>query len=218
MTALSRTIHTGFSQLGIRDDAEKRAIYSRVTGVDQLKVMTVGQEEKVLAELRRLGFNPAARRSAGQPDMTGKFSPKIRALWIALYNLGAVQDRRDSAITAFVKGQVAIDRVRFVHRASDANAIIEALKAIAARHGVDWSVKRGDPPWRKAHGYHIAVAQWAKINPQGAGDFWAVVTDLIDVEIIGKDATYRDLTDKEWMFVMNDFGKRVRALPKASGV
>lgn len=213
MTALSRTIHTGFSQLGIRDDAEKRAIYSRVTGVDQLKVMTVVQEEKVLGELLRLGFNPAAKRSAGQPDMTGKFSPKIRALWITLYNLGAVQDRRDSAITAFVKGQVAIDRVRFVHHANDANSIIEALKAIATRHGVDWSVRRGDPAWQKAHGYHIAVAQWAKINPQGAGDFWAVVTDLI-----GQDATYRDVTDLEWIFVMNYFGERVRALPKASGV
>lgn len=210
MTALSRTIHTGFSQLGIRDDAEKRAIYSRVTGVDQLKVMTVGQEEKVLAELRRLGFNPAAKLSAGQPDMAGKFSPKIRALWIALYNLGAVQDRRDSAITAFVKGQVAIDRVRFVHRANDANSIIEALKAIATRHGVDWSVKRLDPPWRKAHGYHIAVAQWGKINPEGAGDFWTVVTDLI-----GQDVTYRDLTDREWIFVMNYLGERVRALPKS---
>lgn len=213
MTALSRTIHTGFSQLGIRDDAEKRAIYSRVTGVDRLKVMTPGQEEKVLTELRRLGFNPAGKRRAGQPDMTGKFSPKIRALWIALYNVGAVQDRRDSAITAFVKGQVAIDRVRFVHHASDANSIIEALKAIATRHGVDWSVKRLDPPWRKAHGYHIARAQWAKINPLAPEDFWAVVTDLI-----GQDATYRDLTDQEWIFIMNYLGERVRALPKATGV
>lgn len=213
MTALSRTIHTGFSKLGIRDEAEKRAIYSRVTGVDQLKVMTAGQEEKVLAELRRLGFNPAGKRRAGQPDMTGKFSPKIRALWIALYNLGAVQDRRDSAITAFVKGQVAIDRVRFVHHSSDANSIIEALKAIATRHGVDWSINRLDPPWRKAPGYQIAIAQWAKINPQGAGDFWAVVTDMI-----GGDANYRDVTDLEWIFVMNYLGERVRALPKSRGV
>jgi hypothetical protein len=201
MTALSRTIHTGFSKLGIRDDAEKREIYSRVTGVDQLKVMTAGQEEKVLAELRRLGFDPAAKRKVGQPDMSGKFSPKIRALWIALYNLGAVHDRRDSAITAFVKGQVEIDRVRFVHHTSDANSIIEALKAIAARHGVDWSVGRLEPLWRKAHGCRIAYAQWVKINPHGAGDFWAVVTDLID-----QDATYRDLTDKEWIFVMNHLG------------
>ncbi|MBC7313575.1 MAG: regulatory protein GemA [Rhizobium sp.] len=212
MTSLSKVIHTGFSSLGIRDDADKRAVFVRAVGKDRLRDMTPTEEEAVVVELRRLGFKPASKRPKGQPDMSGKYSPKIRALWIALYNLGKVRDRRDSAITAFVHGQTAIDAVRFIHHYDDLAAIVEALKAIAKRAGVEWN--RAPQIWLENDRAKIAWAQWKIIRP-GATLPCRYEFDIEVGNIIGDRKTMlSQLTDEQWQVVMNALGERVRAAKK----
>ncbi len=212
MTALSKLIHTGFGQLGIREEAEQRAILLRATGKPSLREMVPAEEEAVVAELERLGFKRSSKRLQGQPDMSGKYGPPIRALWIALYNLGKVRDRRDSAITAFVRGQTEIDAVRFVHHHDDAEKIIEALKGIAKRAGVNWH--HAPQTWLENDRAKIAWAQWKMLRP-GATLPCRYEFDLQVGDIIGdRKLPLSRLSNKQWQDVMNAFGQRIRAAKK----
>ncbi|MDG3575999.1 regulatory protein GemA [Rhizobium sp. YJ-22] len=209
MANLNRLIFGGYRALQIDDEADQRAFNHRVTGESRLSLMSDGQKQAVADELLRLGFKPAAKRLQGQPDMSGKYSPKVQALWIALYNLGVVKDRRDSAILEFVKRQAKVQAMRFVHHHDDGTAVIEALKARAARAGVNWSIK-GKAKHEEAFGCQIARAQWKILHPAGAPDFWPGINAML-----GKPASSRSVSKEEWIAVMNELGARIRLQKKA---
>ena len=223
MTSLHRLIHGGFRQLGISDDADRRAVYLRVVSKGSLSDMTDPEKQLVADELRRLGYRPSAPRSSGREGklpLDGKYLAKIRALWIALYNLGEVKDRCDSAMEEFALGRQVphLDGIRFIHRAQDGQSVVDALKKWAERAGVNWSdVDLPPRDSRRATGYKIARAQWRLLYPakemQTETYFWIVVTDLLDL-----DETTRVLTDKQWIEVMNYLGKQVRALKKKTAL
>jgi phage gp16-like protein len=138
-------IHVAKKQLGL-DDETYRAVLHRVTGVSSSKDMTPAQHSAVLAEFRRLGFEltpPKSKEpkvgSRGAVHLDGPFVSKIRALWIAGWNLGVVKDRHDTALIAFVRRQTGIDHVSWVRDPKDGNKVIEAVKAWLAREaGVQW--------------------------------------------------------------------------------
>ncbi|PWE52132.1 GemA protein [Metarhizobium album] len=207
MTSSIAAIHVAKKQLGLDDDTY-RAKLVLITGKASTKEMTEGERQEVLTELRRDGFQPksTARRPDGRQKLTGKFAGKLQALWIGAYNLGIVPDRDDAALIGFVRRQTHIDQVRWLHHGEDANKVIEALKARMARDGgVNWAPDTTSVPWRSSHGYRIAIAQWRIINPLAPGDFWPVVTDLLR-----QGGAYRDVTQAEWIKVMNYFGERIR--------
>ncbi|MDH0908837.1 regulatory protein GemA [Rhizobium pusense] len=216
--SLKRAIHGGFRQLDITDEDAQRDIYSRVTGQPRLSFMTVQQQKSVVDELRRLGYKPKPSAPSqpgfrqdgrdGKHKLSGKYLPKMRALWIACYNLGVIDDRRDSALEAFAMGRQLpnISDMRFVHKASDGASVIEALKGMLARAGVAWADPVPCQPYEKRHGYKVARAQWALLAPgDSRDDFWPVVAELLK-----QKATYRDVTDAEWISLMNYLGNQVR--------
>lgn len=214
-----RTIKTGIRQLGIAEDDE-RNLYHRLTNERSVRKMTPLQLLIVVDELRRLGFKPKSGSNQGgrqgKPALDGKYLGKLRSLWIALYNLGVVKDRRDSAMESFVLGrQVEVAAIRFIHTPGDAAAAIEALKAMAARAGVDWNNNAGQPKEMRAMGYKIAWAQWRKLvggQEPIAGAFWLEVEQLV-----GRSVAGRPLDQDEWISVMNAFGERVRAAKREGG-
>lgn len=203
MTSLSRVIYAGFRALGIEDETVQRSIYEQTTRKSRLRDMTVAEQQAVADDLRRRGFVTTPRKHKGQPDMSGRYSSKVRALWIALYNLGVVKDRRDSAILAFVKGQTSIEAMRFVHHHEDASAIIEALKAIAARAGVNWSYK-GRAEHELAFGCQIARAQWKILHPDAGLEFWLGINQML-----GRPGQAREVSKEEWIAIMNELGSRI---------
>lgn len=218
MSQHNRSIFGGFRQLGIVDEDAQRDIYARVTGQTRLSLMNEQQQKSVVDELRRLGYRPkpsvpslpGLRQDGrdGKHKLSGKYLPKMRALWIACYNLGVIDDRRDSALEAFAMGRQLpdISDMRFVHKASDGASVVEALKGMLARAGVVWADRVPCEPYEKSHGYKIARAQWAKLAPGNSrDDLWPVVTELLK-----QRSTYRDVTDAEWITVMNYFGPQVR--------
>ncbi|WP_411037681.1 regulatory protein GemA [Shinella sp. BYT-45] len=216
MTSTIAAIHVGFKQLGIAEDEDKRAIYSRVTGKNRLSLMKPAEKDAVLAELRRLGFSAVPRRSNGRQQLTGKFAKKLQALWIGAWNLGLVEDRDDAALIAFVKRQTGLDQVRFLHHADDARAVVEALKAWMAREaGVNWS-----PPDKRSaaylgrYGYKIAWAQWRILHP-GADRIVRKGFDTFVVDVTGTTDLWSEISDEQWQAVMNALGPRVRAARKA---
>lgn len=165
-------IHIAQAQLGL-DDAAYRALLVRITGRDSSKGMTAAQLDAVLAEFKRLGWKPvAARRTATAPSPNDDVAAKVRALWIAAHHLGAVQDGSESALRAFVQRQAKVDDVRFL-RPGQAHKVIEALKAMAVRAGVNWAEPA--PPLVGTDGPRVASSrccvirgQWRRLRQLGA--------------------------------------------------
>jgi phage gp16-like protein len=216
MTSSIAAIHVAKTQLGLDDDTY-RAKLQNITGKTSAKAMSENERQKVLTVFRNEGFAPlgAGKRAGGRAKLSGKFAKKLQALWIAGYNLGTVRDRDDAALEAFVRRQTGIERERWLHHADDAERVIEALKGWIARDaGVTWSNAGLHPDsYMRQFGYKIANAQWAIVAPDAAKDFWPVVTDLVNHDVL-----HRHLSDQEWITVMNWLGDRIRKdQPKAIG-
>ncbi|MGV2111906.1 regulatory protein GemA [Agrobacterium salinitolerans] len=196
-------------KLGL-DDFTYRAKLEILTGKSSTKDMTEAERQKVLVSLRGNVTRPAPVRHDGRDGkrkLSGKYLPKMRALWIACYNLGVIEDRRDSALEAFAMGRQLpeISDLRFVHTASDGASVVEALKGMLARAGVVWADRVPCEPHEKSHGYKIAQAQWAILHPDQPNAFWQAATHIVLESI-----SYRNFSDAEWITVMNHFGPQVR--------
>lgn len=201
-------------KLGLDDDTYRAKLHI-LTGKTSIKDMTEAERQKVLVSLRGNVARPAPIRQDGRDGkhkLSGKYLPKMRALWIACYNLGVIDDRRDSALEAFAMGRQLpnISDMRFVHKASDSASVIEALKGMLTRAGVAWADRLPCEPYEKSPGYKIARAQWAILHPAEPSAFWQAVTHIVTESI-----SYRNLSDAEWITVMNHFGPQVRRLKKA---
>ena len=208
MTSSIAAIHSLSKKLGLDEDT-RRAKMTVITGKSSTKAMTEEERQRVVVALKaEVGqVSPGARSANG---FSGKYSAKLRALWIAGYNLGLIRDRRDSAIETFVKGRTGLDRARFLHVHSDAKKAIEALKAWLARDGqVGWD--KTPLSWMEPYGAKVAWAQWKILRPQ------ATLTNRYEFDaavalIIGEPKRMlSQLTEKDWQAVMNAFGERIRA-------
>lgn len=209
MSAL-RAIYAGARDLGLDEDT-RRDLFERVTGKRSLKAMNENEQQRVVEELRRQGFTKA---SGNRKKLTGKYAPKLQALWIAGWNLGVVRSKDDKSLLAFVKRQTGLDHTQFLHHQDDAMRAIEALKKWLAREAdVNWSRAKDQTPVQLMDGYKISVAQFAKLNPDlGVAElsnrFWIEVSALNGPIMSQEQLLERDF----WIPVMNAFGKQVRAL------
>lgn len=89
---------------------------------------------------------------------------KIKALYIAAFNLGLFGDGSDRGIDGFVKRQTGKERLTFVSPV-DAKSVVEALKAMLSREGVLFAP--GDLDGMGAR-RTLLMAQWAKLALLGA--------------------------------------------------
>lgn len=208
MSALA-TIHVAKKQLGLDDDTY-RAVLNRVTGKTSSAEMTEPERWAVVDELRRLGFEKAS--SGSRRALEGRYAKKLQALWIAGWNLGVVRNRDDRALIAMVKRQTGIDHVRFVRDPADAVRAIEALKAMTAKAGVDWSDGNHLPDYARRDGFRIALAQWSlleKAGLRGAG-----ITGLRGYVAAMTNKGLSVMTDADWIPVMNALGNEVRKVKR----
>lgn len=145
--ALLAKVHLGAKDLRLQDDT-RRDLLERITGHRSSADCTDAQLVKVLDEYRRLGWAPsnaprtapAAPSKATRKPATSPMAKKARAMWISLHQLGAVRDPSEKALEAFGKRQLGVDRLQWADE-GQAFRLIEALKAIAERHG--WSQDLG---------------------------------------------------------------------------
>lgn len=173
-------IHMAKANLALADDSY-RAILARVAGVGSAADLDAAGRARVLAHFKSLGWDPSrasgrtrAARTAGARQPAGANDPlvrKIRALWLSLWQLGALADPEEAALAAFVKRQTRVDAPDWLTPAQ-CNAVIEALKSWCAREGF------GD-----TDGARVALidAQWAKLIALGAfrTSAWAKLETLL---------------------------------------
>ncbi|MDE0029383.1 MAG: regulatory protein GemA [Deltaproteobacteria bacterium] len=128
-TKLVRAVHARRRQLDLDEDRYRDAI-ERATGKRSCSDLGTVGLGAVLIELGKL------RPSSVLPDAPG--ASKLRALWIAGWHLGVVQDRRDSALAAFVRRECGVDAAGWA-TARDLGKAIDRLKAWLRREaGVKW--------------------------------------------------------------------------------
>lgn len=189
-TKLIRGIHAACRKLGLDDDG-RRDVQVGATGKASLTAMDTSELASVLAKLNRDSRPAADRPHAG----------KIKALWWSLYWLGAVDQSDARAIDAFVRRQTGVSALRFLdHR--QAHSVVDALKAWAAREGVDWPKDPGKIGDSRA----VADAIWAKLADVPASGMIAFLAPLLGVapEHVGRWAGY------EWDAGIRLLGKRLR--------
>lgn len=195
------------------DEETRRDIIAQVAGGKRSsKDLTAAEADDVIRRLEVLaggGTNPATPRSRRGIAMDGPFAGKLRALWIAGWNLGVVENKTDEALTAFVERQTGIPAVRWLQDATEAKKAIEAVKAWLAREAlVDWSTDGGRT--RKANPrQRVAAAQWAILKKRNAlpapslSDFLRKVAGDWQLTPIFAE-------DRQWQDVQNALGELVR--------
>jgi phage gp16-like protein len=190
------------------DEDTYRAKLVNITGVASLRKMTEQQLQSVVEVFRKEGFQHRPKATAGRRVLSGPFVGKMRALWIAAYNLGVAHDREDSAMLAFIQRQAKVDDTRFLFKAKDARAAIEGLKGWLARDGgVDWSDVSIMPDYARADGFKIAWAQWRLLGGTSNAD--SVSRFHREVEQVVKMPP-EECGRKDWQKVMNHLGRKVR--------
>ncbi|MFD2678027.1 regulatory protein GemA [Camelimonas lactis] len=208
-----RAIHVLKGQAAIGDGAYRDLLASH--GVSSSKELTAAQAGRLIDQLR--GMAPRTAAHARAVPMTGKYGPIIRALWIAGYNLGVVQDRTDAACCAFVERQTNIQRTVWLTDPKTATAVIEALKAWLARTAdVEWPGKASASLEERK--LAVIRAQWARL--QAIGVVFAAGGGGLQTVIethIGRDLRRVDdpsLTAVELDGVSRMLGRRIRAAMK----
>lgn len=129
--AMTAKIHVAKKQLAMVEDDYRQLLFD-ATGKMSLTDCSEAQLEKVIGALAAKGFKalPKKGSAAAQHPM----AKKARALWISLHQLGAVRNPSEQALEAFARRQLGCEKLVWA-RQSDAYRLIEALKAMAARHG-----------------------------------------------------------------------------------
>lgn len=201
-SSLLAQVHIARKTLGVQED-DYRALLERVTGRDSAGECTVSQLRDALSEFTRMGFKPRGgtrRRDLGN----GAVVRKAQAMWISLYQLGAIEDGSDAALETFGRRQLGVDRLRWTNE-REGFRLIEALKAMATRHGWD---QRVPARMSKADGIRLLKdrligAQLARLAKAG-------------VEITGPLAGCRtDWSDKRLESAAAELADQLRLLPVA---
>lgn len=135
--AMLAKVHIARKALAILDD-DYRALMERLTGRRSAKDCDDHQLAILIAEFERMGWRTSGgktRRAVGGSQTVRK----ARAMWISLYQLGAIEDGSDAALDAFGRRQLRVDRLAWADE-REGFRLIEALKAMADRNGWDQRV------------------------------------------------------------------------------
>lgn len=211
--AAIRSIHANARELGMDADA-RHGLQERLTGKTSLTDMDDDEIRVVQEELwnrRRDQRGPARDRMPRTPT-----AGKLRALWIAAWNLGVVEDRSDRALAAWARRQLKVDSLTW--SAPILSRAVEALKIWLARPhrsgggGVSWTEDgkgRGKPEVARAD---VLRAQWQRLHELGVveiADKGAVdhyIARLLAAGVRGTEQLSADEADA----AMRHFGDRIR--------
>jgi len=133
--AMTAKIHVAKKDLALDED-DYRQILLEETGQTSAARCTEAELEKVIRRFEGLGWKalPKASSTGASRPAQHPVARKARALWISLYHLGAVESPTEKALESFAKRQLKCERLVWANQ-SQGYKLIEALKAMAVRHG-----------------------------------------------------------------------------------
>ena len=204
---LIRRIHAEARSRGMETDA-RRDLQRSATGKESCADMTVAELRSVVAAMG----TPRDRLPRGGG------SRKLRALWLSAYNLGVVEDRRDTALAAWLRNQSGIDAAAWAAPGQIAKAV-EALKTWITRvAGVDWRPhillsQEGRTRQFANPRARVLEAQWRILHELGvakiAGDSALAAYAARHAEL-GRADSHLALNDQQSDALIRHFGEKIR--------
>ena len=128
-------IHVAKTVLGLSDE-DYRAMLQAVAGVTSARDLDAVGIAKVQQHLRRSGFVARPAGGAGPGHLRVVETPlvkKVRALWLHAASIGAVRNRSEAALVDFANN-ITKAKTLTGARAYDLHKVVEAIKAMIARH------------------------------------------------------------------------------------
>lgn len=126
---LLQLIHIASKQLRLDEDTYRQMLYA-YSGKRSTRDMDIMQLSRVLDAMKQRGWKVKPAKSAKAPIIKTDELPqikKLRALWLTLADNGAVRDRSEKALLAWVKRETGIDNLQWLSN-DDASQSIEKLK------------------------------------------------------------------------------------------
>ena len=123
LTALRRTVHAAFRQLGI-DDEQRRDIQQRATGKASTGDMGRKELEAVLAEAERLGWVNPKRAKARRPKGGGREDDQLGKIRALLRDMGMEWAYADG----IARQMFGLDFAQWTQRGAQRQAVITALR------------------------------------------------------------------------------------------
>ncbi|MBI1201457.1 MAG: DUF1018 domain-containing protein [Rhodopseudomonas sp.] len=218
-------IHTLAKKAGMDDDV-RRDFMEREAGVRSSKALSAGGAARVIDKLKALSLEAGVAGAVA--GLTSPAAKKMRALWIAAYDLGLVRDRSDRAMLSFLERQCGVSHTRFLREPGQATSAIEALKSWLKRDGkVAWPARESWKKDGKADGDEIAAskravidAQWMMLVTAGAAPVAAIASPLAEldnfaVKIAGR--RWGDFDLNHYDTVQKALGRKLRAALAKTG-
>lgn len=133
--ALIAKVHVAKNDLALRDDTY-RQVLKRMTGKRSAADCSNQQLDQVIEEFKRLGWKPnyRRRRAGPRPMAEGPQAGKARALWLALYHLGEIEDPSEATLAGFARRVTKQEALQWLD-ADQLNKVIEGLKDRCTRAG-----------------------------------------------------------------------------------
>ena len=128
-------IHVGKSALKMDEDSYRAMLFACGRVKSSTELDWTGRK-RVLDHLKKCGFTPSKPKAVKIATDESPQMKKIRALWLTLADEGVVKNRSEKALGAYIKRQSGVDAKQWLHGV-EASRVIEALKAWAAREGVE---------------------------------------------------------------------------------
>lgn len=163
-------IHALAARAGLDDDM-RRDFLERETGARSSKALSSASAARVIDKLKEIAGQSAGAKGA-VAGLDAPVAKKLRALWIAAWDLGLLRDRSDRALLSFLERQTGVSHTRFLNEPGAASSAIEALKIWLARDGkVKW------PGFARARDVAVDDVKRAVINAQ-----WMRLIELGEVK------------------------------------
>lgn len=148
LRGLIAKVHIARKDLALDEDTYRGVLFE-VTGHMSAKDCNESELERLVDHFKTRGFRPrvvsrsvAGAKTAGRRLADHPSAKKARALWLSLYNLGAIKTASEAALETFAKRQLKVLELQWADQ-SHCDGLIEALKAMAEREG--WSQKMTGP-------------------------------------------------------------------------
>jgi hypothetical protein len=200
---------------GLDDDAAWRLFLKRVTGKDSLRQMTSAEVTAVVSKLKQAGARSLPPKSGKGADVRPQ-AAKLRRLWEALWELGVLRERSDSALASFVMAQTGIEALRW-NNPKDLNLAIEALKSWCKRIGY-WPKPAENLPARMPmYGRYepdLIASQWNRLMALGALKHPGATVDGWLVNQFGAGCTRLELNEAQAREAIRRLGQWLRKVSR----
>lgn len=126
---LIKLIHVARRELRMEDDTYRLMLAGipELEGVTSTADLSVPNLMMVLDVLKQKGFKVRPNKAGTRPRADDRQSKKIRHLWLALHDVGAVRNPSEEALASFVQGQTGVAALQWLTTAQ-ASQVIEHLK------------------------------------------------------------------------------------------